>query len=127
SGLDRRHELLLAVPEGRPVELDVHLALLGPRFDVPGEDVVAIGDEALEQPDAHLRLALGVRHAGHHLQTDRSSAGDRGGTTKEFPARDRSGIELLGKGANPLVHSVSSSWRWSEASVVSYKFANKSV
>src|SRR5207244_8524517 len=67
--LDGRHEFLLAVAEGRPVHVDLHLPLGRPAFDLLGEDVVAGSDVALEQPHPELGRALGPRHAPQSLDT----------------------------------------------------------
>ena len=60
AGLDGGDELLLPVTEGGPVQLDLDLPLGAPGLDLLGQDVVAGGDEALEEPDAELRPALGL-------------------------------------------------------------------
>src|SRR5439155_26604030 len=106
--LDGRHELLLAVSERRPVELDVDLALLGPRLDVLGQDLVAVGHEALEEPDAEPRLRLRAGQAPENVQAGGRAASDRDGTADELPARHQTGVEPLGELAKRWRHGISS-------------------
>ena len=99
AGLDRRDELLLPVTERGPVELDLDVLLLRPRLDVPGQDVVGAGDEALEEPDAELGLGLGAGHRAEHAEAGGGAARDDGGATQELAPGDQACIELLGHAA----------------------------
>jgi hypothetical protein len=47
-----------------------------------------------------------VGHPAEHLHAGRGSAGYHGGAAKEFPTRDRSGVELFGKAMDTLIRAV---------------------
>src|SRR5215471_14873211 len=95
--LDRGDELLLAVAEGGPVELGLDVALLRPGLDLLGEDVVAAGHVALEEPDAQLGLRLCRRHRAQHGQAGGGPAGQNGGFPEKLAPGDHSRVELGGK------------------------------
>src|SRR5262245_8812632 len=103
AGLDGGDELLLAVAEGGPVELGLDVALLGPRLDVLGEDVVAGGHVALEEPDAELGLGLRRRHAAQHGQAGGGSAGEHRRFPEKLAPADQARVELGGEPLQPRV------------------------
>src|SRR5262249_51936319 len=74
--LDGGHELRLSVTKRRPVGLDGDLAVLGPVLHLLLEDVVAGGDEALEEPHAKLGRALRGGHALQHRESRGGATGD---------------------------------------------------
>ena len=96
AGLDRRDELLLPIPEGGPVELDLDVPLLCPDLDVLREHVVAGGHEALEQPDAELGARLGAGHRPQGVEAGGGAAGDERRATQELAPGDQARIELFG-------------------------------
>src|SRR5215831_5421139 len=107
AGLDGGHELLLAVAEGRPIHVDLDLALRRPRLHLLGEYVVACRHVALEKPDAQLGPALRVRHAAQYGESGCRSARDGHGLAEEFTAADESRVQSFGKVLESTLHHVS--------------------
>jgi hypothetical protein len=80
--------------------------LLGrPALDLLGQDVVAAGDIALEEPHAHLG-ALGVRHRAQRAEADRRAAGDQRRPSDELTTGNVVGVDLLGELANSAIHAL---------------------
>src|SRR5882724_1382458 len=106
AGLDGGHELLLAIAERRPVELDLDLALLRPVLDLPRQDVVAGRDVALEEPHAQLR-SLRVRHRVEDAEPRRRAARDDRRLTQKLATRDEARRELISQIRESPVHGAS--------------------
>ena len=77
--LDRGDELLLTVAEGGPVELHLYLPLRRPALNLLGQNIVAGGDIAFEEPYPQLGRALRPRHALERLESSGGAARDDGG------------------------------------------------
>src|SRR5215813_14116146 len=107
ASLDGGHELLLPVAEGRPVHVDLHLALRRPRLHLLGEHVVACRHVALEKPDAQFGPALRVRRAAQYGESGCRSARDGHGLAEEFTAADESRVQSFGKVLESTLHHVS--------------------
>src|SRR5262249_46251723 len=99
-------ELLLAVAEGGPVEFHLHLPLRRPGLHLLLEDVVARGDEALEEPHAKLGRTLRPRHAFECLESCGGTAGDDGGLAEKFAPRDEARVESVCQFLQPALHLV---------------------
>ena len=106
AGLDGGHELLLAIAERRPVELDLDLALLGPVLDLPRQDVVAGRDVALEEPHAQLR-PLRVRHRVEDAEPRRRAARDDRRLTQKLATRHEARREPISQIRESPVHEAS--------------------
>ncbi len=106
AGLDGGHELLLAIAERRPVELDLDLALPRPVLDLPRQDVVAGRDVALEEPHTQLR-SLRVRHRVEDAEPRRRATRDDRRLPQKLTTRDEARREPISQIRESPVHEAS--------------------